>query len=113
MAADDVKPPPRLQASIVSRIKIMSGLNIAEKRIPQDGRIRIRMAGREVDLRVSGGTVLQLSVEGGEGSLRQGERRLVLERLSRLGVTVVDARPGAVTARLVSAYLDIKARDMI
>ncbi len=48
-----VKPPPKLQASIVSRIKIMAGLNIAEKRIPQDGRIRIRMAGREVDLRVS------------------------------------------------------------
>ncbi len=48
-----VKPPPRLQASIVSRVKIMSGLNIAEKRVPQDGRIRIRMAGREVDLRVS------------------------------------------------------------
>jgi general secretion pathway protein E len=48
-----VKPPPRLQASIVSRVKIMSGLNIAEKRIPQDGRIRIRMAGREIDLRVS------------------------------------------------------------
>ena len=40
-----VKPPPRLQASIVSRVKIMAGLNIAEKRIPQDGRIRIRMAG--------------------------------------------------------------------
>ncbi|MCB9793436.1 MAG: type II secretion system ATPase GspE [Alphaproteobacteria bacterium] len=50
---EKVKPPKRLQASIVSRIKIMSGLNIAEKRIPQDGRIRIRMAGREVDLRVS------------------------------------------------------------
>jgi general secretion pathway protein E len=48
-----VKPPPRLQASIVSRVKIMAGLNIAEKRIPQDGRIRIRMAGREIDLRVS------------------------------------------------------------
>ncbi len=48
-----VKPPPRLQASIVSRVKIMAGLDIAEKRIPQDGRIRIRMAGREVDLRVS------------------------------------------------------------
>jgi len=48
-----IKPPPRLQASIVSRVKIMAGLNIAEKRIPQDGRIRIRMAGREVDLRVS------------------------------------------------------------
>jgi len=48
-----VKPPPRLQASIVSRIKIMAGLNIAEKRIPQDGRIRTRLAGREVDVRVS------------------------------------------------------------
>ncbi len=48
-----VKPPPRLQASIVSRVKIMAGLNIAEKRIPQDGRIRTRMAGREIDIRVS------------------------------------------------------------
>jgi len=48
-----VKPPPRLQASIVSRVKIMSGLNIAEKRIPQDGRIRTRIGGREIDLRVS------------------------------------------------------------
>ena len=48
-----VKPPARLQASIVSRVKIMAGLNIAEKRIPQDGRIRTRMAGREIDLRVS------------------------------------------------------------
>lgn len=50
---EKVKPPPRLQASIVSRIKIMAGLNIAEKRIPQDGRIRTRMAGREIDVRVS------------------------------------------------------------
>ena len=48
-----VKPPPKLQASIVSRVKIMAGLNIAEKRIPQDGRIRTRFAGREIDLRVS------------------------------------------------------------
>lgn len=50
---EEVKPPARLQASIVSRIKIMAGLNIAEKRIPQDGRIRTRMAGREIDVRVS------------------------------------------------------------
>jgi general secretion pathway protein E len=41
------------QAAVVSRIKIMSGLDIAERRKPQDGRIRIRLAGREVDLRVS------------------------------------------------------------
>ncbi|MCW2309417.1 DUF58 domain-containing protein [Rhodobium gokarnense] len=41
------------------------------------------------------------------------ERRLVHERLARLGVTVVDARPDQVTARLISAYLDIKAREVI
>ncbi|MEP0954515.1 MAG: DUF58 domain-containing protein [Paracoccaceae bacterium] len=41
------------------------------------------------------------------------ERRLVLERLTRLGVTVIDAKPTQVTARLVSAYLDIKDRELI
>lgn len=41
------------------------------------------------------------------------ERRLVLERLSRLGVTVVDAEPNQVTAKLISTYLNIKAREMI
>jgi general secretion pathway protein E len=48
-----VTPPYKLKNSIVSRIKIMAGLNIAEKRLPQDGRIRRRMAGREIDLRIS------------------------------------------------------------
>ena len=43
----------RLQAAIVSRIKILSHLDIAEKRVPQDGRIRLKVAGREIDLRVS------------------------------------------------------------
>src|SRR4029079_3311538 len=38
---------------IISRVKIMAGLNIAEKRLPQDGRIRIKLAGKEVDIRVS------------------------------------------------------------
>ena len=41
------------------------------------------------------------------------ERRLVLERLSRLGVTIVDAKPGAITAQLISTYLEIKARELI
>jgi len=41
------------QAAITSRVKIMAGMNIAEKRLPQDGRIGIKIAGREVDLRVS------------------------------------------------------------
>jgi general secretion pathway protein E len=48
-----VKAPKRYQASIASRIKIMGNLNIAEKRLPQDGRIRIKIAGRDVDLRLS------------------------------------------------------------
>jgi general secretion pathway protein E len=43
----------RFQASIISRIKIMGGLNIAEKRLPQDGRIRIKIAGRDIDIRLS------------------------------------------------------------
>jgi general secretion pathway protein E len=45
--------PKRLQAAIVSRIKIMAKLNIAERRLPQDGRIRLKVGDREVDLRVS------------------------------------------------------------
>jgi type IV pilus assembly protein PilB len=46
-------PPKALQLAIASRIKILSGLNIAERRIPQDGRFRIKMLGKEIDLRVS------------------------------------------------------------
>ena len=47
------RAPRKLQASISSRIKIMGDLNIAEKRLPQDGRIRIKIAGRDVDIRLS------------------------------------------------------------
>ena len=46
-------PPKRLQAAILSRVKIMSGMKISEKRIPQDGRIQIKVQGRDLDLRVS------------------------------------------------------------
>ncbi len=45
--------PRRLHPGLISRVKIMAGLNIAEKRLPQDGRITIRTAGRAIDLRVS------------------------------------------------------------
>ncbi len=48
-----IKPPKRSQNSILSRVKIMAQLNIAEKRLPQDGRIRIKLAGRDIDIRVS------------------------------------------------------------
>lgn len=46
-------PPKQLQPSILSRLKIMAGMNIAEKRLPQDGRIRILGMGKDLDLRVS------------------------------------------------------------
>ena len=46
-------PPRRLQAAISSRIKVMANLNIAERRLPQDGRIRIRVGEKDVDIRVS------------------------------------------------------------
>jgi len=45
--------PKKLQAAVISRIKIMAKLNIAERRLPQDGRIRLRFGDREIDLRVS------------------------------------------------------------
>lgn len=45
--------PKKLQAAIVSRIKIMAKLNIAERRLPQDGRIRIKVSNKEIDLRIS------------------------------------------------------------
>ncbi len=46
-------PPKRLQTAIISRIKIMSRLNIAESRLPQDGRVKLRIGGKEIDFRVS------------------------------------------------------------
>jgi len=46
-------PPRELKAAIISRLKLMAKLNIAERRMPQDGRIKIKILGREVDLRVS------------------------------------------------------------
>ncbi len=48
------EPPPReMKAAIISRVKLMARLNIAERRLPQDGRIKVKTLGREVDLRVS------------------------------------------------------------
>lgn len=50
---DLMKPPPGMHAAIVSRIKIIGKMDIAEKRMPQEGRVRIVAEGREIDLRVS------------------------------------------------------------
>lgn len=50
---DIMTPPKRIQGALVSRIKIMAHLNIAEKRVPQDGRIDIKVTGKAIDIRVS------------------------------------------------------------
>lgn len=75
---ESLRPPYKFKNTIVARIKIMSGLNIAEKRLPQDGRIRRRMGGREVDMRVS--TV----------PVRHGER-VVMRLLEKGSVFSLDA----------------------
>ncbi|MBM3725812.1 MAG: type II secretion system protein GspE [Acidobacteria bacterium] len=46
-------PPREMKAAVISRVKLMAKLNIAERRLPQDGRIKIKVLGREIDLRVS------------------------------------------------------------
>jgi len=78
----------RLQAAMVSRIKILSHLDIAEKRIPQDGRIRLRVAGREIDLRVS---VIPM-IHGEAVVLRILDRGDALLGLEHLGMSARDNR---------------------
>ena len=46
-------PPRRFSAAVISRVKIMANLDIAERRLPQDGRIRLRVHGKDIDLRIS------------------------------------------------------------
>ncbi|OIP39088.1 MAG: type II secretion system protein GspE [Desulfobacteraceae bacterium CG2_30_51_40] len=50
---DMLTPPRHIQSALVSRIKIMAGMNIAEKRLPQDGRLEIRLGDKNIDIRVS------------------------------------------------------------
>src|SRR6185295_19204172 len=76
--------PPQLkrfQAAIISRIKVMSGMNISEKRLPQDGRINVRIKGEELDIRVS--TVP--TVYGESVSLRLLTRGKIFMSLDKLG----------------------------
>jgi len=76
-------PPKRLQANIIARLKIISGLNIAEKRLPQDGRFSIRTSGKDVDFRVS---VLPTS-HGERVVLRLLEKENRLLNLSEIGLS--------------------------
>ena len=76
-------PPANLTAAIISRIKIMAKLNIAERRLPQDGRIMIRVQGKELDLRVS--TVP--TAHGESVVMRLLDRETVVFDFHRLGFT--------------------------
>ena len=89
--------PPQLkryQPAIISRIKVMSGMNISEKRLPQDGRINVRIKGEEIDIRVS--TVP--TVYGESVSLRLLTRGKIFLTLDKLGF---DAREEAAIREVV------------
>src|SRR5437588_10943186 len=64
-------PPKALQLAITSRSKILAGLNIADPRVPQDGRVRVKVVGKAVDTRVSALATPQ-AAESGNRSVDQG-----------------------------------------
>jgi general secretion pathway protein E/type IV pilus assembly protein PilB len=116
----------RFQAAIISRLKIMARLNIAEKRLPQDGRIKLKVHGREVDVRVSvipmlhgEGIVMRLLDKGRmQFSLdklgMQGQLRKTFDQLIRIphGIILVTGPTGSgKTTTLYSALLEIKSED--
>ena len=116
----------RFHPAIVSRLKIMSRMNIAEKRVPQDGRIKLRVAGREVDIRVSvipmlhgEGIVMRiLDKERMQFSLREiGMPQDVYEQFGQMirlphGILLVTGPTGSgKTTTLYSALNEIKSED--
>jgi general secretion pathway protein E len=120
-------PPKRLSAAIISRVKIMANLDIAERRLPQDGRIKLRIQGKEIDLRVStvpithgesvvmrildkGGTPLEFSALGFDG--------IVLERFQHVlaqpnGIILVTGPTGSgKTTTLYTALARLNRPDV-
>ncbi len=78
---DGESPPVNLTAAVISRIKIMAKLNIAERRLPQDGRIMLRVQGKELDLRVS----TMPTAHGESVVMRLLDREAVVFNFQRLG----------------------------
>jgi len=76
------RAPRQFMPSIISRVKIMAGLNIAEKRLPQDGRIRRKVAGKDIDMRVA--TVPTVK-QGERLTIRLLDRESVLHDLADIG----------------------------
>ena len=84
---DVLAPPGRLAAAIAARVKIMAGLDIAERRLPQDGRLRVRVAGRDIDVRVS----IVPTAFGERVALRLLDRASALLDLRELGLAPATA----------------------
>ena len=79
---EEASPPKKLQAEVISRIKIASELDVSEKRLPQDGRMSLRVDNREVDLRVS----TLPTIHGEKVVIRILDRRNLLTGISQLGI---------------------------
>jgi type II secretion system protein E len=116
----------RFQAAIISRLKIMARLNIAEKRLPQDGRIKLRVAGRDIDVRVSvipmlhgEGIVMRLLDKGRmqfslEGLGMEHDLHTRYSELIRMphGIVLVTGPTGSgKTTTLYSSLLEIKNEE--
>jgi type II secretion system protein E len=116
----------RFQAAIISRLKIMARLNIAEKRLPQDGRIKLRMQGREIDIRVSvipmlhgEGIVMRLLDKGrmNFSLVALGMEPVLHNQYSELirmphGIVLVTGPTGSgKTTTLYSSLMEIKSED--
>jgi type II secretion system protein E len=119
-------PPKRLHPAIVSRIKILSDMNIAERRLPQDGRMRLRSGGRQVDIRVStvptlyGESVVMRLLDRSTALLgleELGMRAEALRRFRQLiaapyGIILVTGPTGSgKTTSLYAALQEIATRD--
>ena len=99
--ADATPPPKQMQLALASRFKIMSNLDIAERRLPQDGRMRVRVGGKDFDLRVS----IMPTVHGEKIVLRVLDKSNLSASLDKLGLdpdtfrqfkTAVDAPHGLI-----------------
>jgi general secretion pathway protein E len=97
---DMLSPPKHVQSALISRIKIMANLNIAEKRLPQDGRIELKVGNKDVDLRVS-----TLPTSFGE--------RVVLRLLDKSSVLITLTELGMPDDRFIPFSQQIKAANGI
>jgi general secretion pathway protein E len=94
---DIMHPPKKAYAAICSRLKIMANLNIAEKRLPQDGRIRIKIAGKDIDIRVS-----TVPTSFGES---------IVMRLLDKSHVVLDMEKLGITGRVLTQMRDVITRS--